>query len=106
MRRRVFEADLSQALADADGVVLGSVNRADQLADAERLSPDRVVANLRAAGRPAQTLPSADAIAEYLGEESNDGDVILVLSNGSFDGLHDKLLARLAAKTTAPRGVR
>jgi UDP-N-acetylmuramate: L-alanyl-gamma-D-glutamyl-meso-diaminopimelate ligase len=106
MRRRVFEAELSNALADADGVVLGSVNRADQLSDAERLSPERVVANLRAAGRTAQALASSDAIAEYLGEETNEGDVILVLSNGSFDGLHDKLLARLSAKAAAPRGAR
>lgn len=106
MRRRVFEAELSHALADADGVVLGAVNRADQLADAERLSPERVVANLRAAGRPAEVIASSDAIAEYLGEETNEGDIILVLSNGSFDGLHDKLLARLSAKAAAPRGVR
>jgi UDP-N-acetylmuramate: L-alanyl-gamma-D-glutamyl-meso-diaminopimelate ligase len=106
MRRRVFEAELSQALADADGVVLGGVNRAGQLTDAERLSPERVVANLRAAGRQAQTLASADSIAEYLSEEAKEGDVILVLSNGSFDGLHDKLLASLAAKAEAPREVR
>jgi len=106
MRRRVFEAELSKALADADGVVLGAVNRADQLSDEERLSPERVVASLHAAGRPAEVIASSDAIAEYLGEESHEGDVILVLSNGSFDGLHDKLLARLSSKAVAPRGVR
>ena len=67
MRRRVFEEELSQALAGADGVVLGGVNRADQLTDAERLSPERVVARLRAAGRTAESFASADKIADYLG---------------------------------------
>jgi len=106
MRRRVFEEELSQALAGADGAVLGGVNRADQLSDAERLSPERVVARLRAAGRTAESLASADAIAGYLGEELREGDVMLVLSNGSFDGLCDKLLARLSAKSAALREVR
>jgi UDP-N-acetylmuramate: L-alanyl-gamma-D-glutamyl-meso-diaminopimelate ligase len=106
MRRRVFEKELSEALAGADGVVLGSVNRAGQLGDAERLSPQRVVASLRAAGRPAEAFGSADAIVEYLGEELSAGDVMLVLSNGSFDGLCDKLLARLSARSAVPREAR
>jgi len=106
MRRRVFEEELSQALAGADGVVLGGVNRADQLTDAERLSPERVIATLRAAGRTAESFASADKIADYLGDDLREGDVVLVLSNGSFDGLCDKLLARLSAKTAAPREVR
>jgi UDP-N-acetylmuramate: L-alanyl-gamma-D-glutamyl-meso-diaminopimelate ligase len=106
MRRRVFEAELSQALAGADGIVLGGVNRADQLSDAERLSPARVVAHVRAAGRTAESLASSDAIAGYLGENLRKGDVVLVLSNGSFDGLCDKLLACLSAKSAAPREVR
>jgi UDP-N-acetylmuramate: L-alanyl-gamma-D-glutamyl-meso-diaminopimelate ligase len=65
-----------------------------------------VIARLRAVGRTAESLASADAIAEYLGEELREGDVMLVLSNGSFDGLCDKLLARLAAKSAALREVR
>jgi UDP-N-acetylmuramate: L-alanyl-gamma-D-glutamyl-meso-diaminopimelate ligase len=106
MRRRVFEGELSQALAGADGVVLGGVNRADQLTDAERLSPERVIANLRAAGRTAESFASADKIADYLCEELREKDVVLVLSNGSFDGLCDKLSARIAAKSVAQREVR
>ena len=48
----------------------------------------------------------ADSIADYLAGELHEGDVVLVLSNGSFDGLCDKLLARLAAKSAAAREVR
>jgi UDP-N-acetylmuramate: L-alanyl-gamma-D-glutamyl-meso-diaminopimelate ligase len=101
MRRRLFENDLADALASADGAVLGAVNRAQLLSDEERLSPERVLTRIRAAGRPAKGFASADAIAEFLAAETRAGDVVLVLSNGSFDGLCDKLLSRLNAAVPA-----
>jgi UDP-N-acetylmuramate: L-alanyl-gamma-D-glutamyl-meso-diaminopimelate ligase len=106
MRRRIFEDDLGAALATADGAVLGPVNRAQMLSDAERLSPERVVKTIRAAGRRAQALNSAAEIAEFLAGELRQGDIMLVLSNGNFDGLCDKLLALLNSRSPAPRGVR
>ncbi len=101
MRRRVFENDLADALALADGAVLGAVNRAQLLSDEERLSPERVLARIRGAGRRAEGFSSADAIADFLAAETRPGDVVLVLSNGSFDGLCEKLLARLNSPVPA-----
>ena len=101
MRRRVFENDLADALALADGAVLGAVNRAQLLSDEERLSPERVLARIRGAGRRAEGFASADAIADFLAAETRPGDVVLVLSNGSFDGLCEKLLARLNSPVPA-----
>ena len=106
MRRRVFEDDLAAALATADGAVLGPVNRAQMLSDAERLSPERVVKAVRASGRRAEALNSASEIAEFLAGELREGDIMLVLSNGSFDGLCDKLLALLNSRSPAPRAAR
>jgi UDP-N-acetylmuramate: L-alanyl-gamma-D-glutamyl-meso-diaminopimelate ligase len=97
MRRRIFEQDLADALAAADGAVLGAVSRAQLLSDEERLSPTRVLERIREAGRRAEAFGPADAIAEFLAAEARPGDVVLALSNGSFDGLCDKLLARLNA---------
>ncbi len=99
MRRRIFEDDLTLALALADGAILGPVNRAQLLNDDERLSPERVVARLRSGGRVAQTAKSAEEIVGYLAGELRERDVVLVLSNGSFDDLCGKLLTRLSAKT-------
>jgi len=98
MRRRVFQDALPQALALGDHVILGSVHRAGQLSDEQRLDPETVAAAVRALGKDAQVFPGADAIAEFLGAEANAGDLLLVMSNGSFDGLCDKLLKRLAAR--------
>ena len=95
MRRRIFEEDLADSLASADGAVLGAVNRAQLLSEDERLSPERVLARVRSAGRRAEAFGSADAIADFLAAEVRPGDVVLALSNGSFDGLCEKLLTRL-----------
>ena len=82
------------------------MNRAQLLSDAERLSPERVVKRVRAAGRQAQAFDSADQIADFLANETREGDVILVLSNGSFDGLCEKLLAQLSSKAATPQAGR
>jgi UDP-N-acetylmuramate: L-alanyl-gamma-D-glutamyl-meso-diaminopimelate ligase len=106
MRRRVFEEPLVAALATADGVALGPVNRAQLLSDAERLSPERVVARVESLGRTAKALNSAAEIAEFLAEATHSGDVVLVLSNGSFDGLCEKRFTALGQNAMAPREAR
>jgi UDP-N-acetylmuramate: L-alanyl-gamma-D-glutamyl-meso-diaminopimelate ligase len=103
MRRRVFENDLAAALAAADATVLGAVNRANLLSDEERMSPARVLDSLRASRQTAEGFDSADEIAEYLSAETQPGDLVLVMSNGSFDGLCGKLLRKLQERG-APAG--
>jgi len=60
-----------------------------------------VAEDVRAHGRLAQAFESAEEIAEYLAAESRPGDVVLIMSNGSFDALSAKLLEKLAAHTGA-----
>jgi len=97
MRRRVFQNALPQSLALGDRVILGSVHRATQLADDLRLDPESIATAVQQLGQDARVLPSADAIADFLAAEARPGDLLLVMSNGSFDGLCEKLLERLAA---------
>jgi UDP-N-acetylmuramate: L-alanyl-gamma-D-glutamyl-meso-diaminopimelate ligase len=99
----VFENDLASSLAIADVTVLGAVNRAALLDDAERLSPARVLEKVRAAGKKAEGFESSDEISEYLMQETQPGDIVLVMSNGSFDGLCLKLLGKLQERG-APAG--
>lgn len=105
MRRNAFEGPLAEALSLADAIVLGPVSRANLLSDAERLSPDRIVGLLTAQKRQAAACPSADAVVEYLSREANSGDVILVMSNGSFDGLCAKLVSRFSNSASQARQV-
>ena len=110
MRRKVFQDALPQALALGDRVVLGGVFRAQQLGDENRLDPESVAASVRALGREADVFSGSDAISEYLVREAQPGDLLLLMSNGSFEGLCEKLTKKLeaaaasaAAPATSPR---
>jgi len=99
MRRKVFQDALPEALALGDHVLLGGVHRSGLLDDVHRLDPEAVAATVRAHGKDARVLPGADAIADLLAAEAKSGDVLLIMSNGSFDGLCEKLLKKLSART-------
>ena len=98
LRRNVFQEKLAAAFDDADEIVLAEVFGADQLPPEERLDPARLVADIARRGRPARFLPGVDAIVAHLVAEARPEDVVAVLSNGGFGGIHGKLLAALLAK--------
>jgi UDP-N-acetylmuramate: L-alanyl-gamma-D-glutamyl-meso-diaminopimelate ligase len=95
MRRKIFQDVLPEAFGVADAVLFGPVNRAQLLRDEERLSPEGIAEALRQHGRAAQALCSANEIVDYLAANAKPGDLVMVISNGSFDGLSAKLLAKL-----------
>ncbi len=95
MRRKVFQDELPDALAGADVTLIGAVNRAQLLGDQERLSPDTIAAGVSARGREAKAFASTAGIVEYLSAKANPGDVVIIMSNGGFDGLTAKLLDAL-----------
>jgi UDP-N-acetylmuramate: L-alanyl-gamma-D-glutamyl-meso-diaminopimelate ligase len=95
LRRKVLEADLIASLRLADQVVLAGVYQQQRIPDAERLHPEDVVAALNAAGTNAALLPDADAIVNGIAARLKAGDVVAILSNGGFDGIYEKLPARL-----------
>jgi UDP-N-acetylmuramate: L-alanyl-gamma-D-glutamyl-meso-diaminopimelate ligase len=102
MRRKVFQETLPQALALADRVVLGGVFRSQQLGDDKRLDPGTVAKSVRALGKDARVLGSSQEIADTLAAESQPGDLLLLMSNGSFDGLCDKLIKKLGNDVPVP----
>lgn len=102
MRRKVFQETLPQSLALADRVSLGGVFRAQQLADDNRLDPESVAASVRALGKDARVFNGSDALAWHLSAEARSGDLLLIMSNGSFDGLCEKLLRDLKLRHSQP----
>jgi UDP-N-acetylmuramate: L-alanyl-gamma-D-glutamyl-meso-diaminopimelate ligase len=94
-RRAVFQDLLPRAFAGADGVVLAQVARMDQLPPNERLNPEKVVSDLRSAGKQAFYEPDTSSIIDRVSGLAGQGDVIVVFSNGGFDNIHTKLLAKL-----------
>jgi UDP-N-acetylmuramate: L-alanyl-gamma-D-glutamyl-meso-diaminopimelate ligase len=93
--RRVFQKDFAAAFAAADQVVIASVFRSS-LPESERLSEKELVEDLEAAGVAARHLPDVETIVQVVTGEARPGDLIVVMSNGGFGGIHGKLLQALA----------
>jgi UDP-N-acetylmuramate: L-alanyl-gamma-D-glutamyl-meso-diaminopimelate ligase len=94
-RRAVFQQELPEALKLADGVFISQVARLDQIPEKERLNPEAVVKAIADSGRPAFYERDADHIIDRLVPLLKENEVVAVFSNGGFDGIHEKLLARL-----------
>jgi UDP-N-acetylmuramate: L-alanyl-gamma-D-glutamyl-meso-diaminopimelate ligase len=95
LRRKVLEADLIASLQLADHVVMAGVYQQQRIPEDERLHPEDVVEALNAAGKPAELYPDVDAIVNSIAPQLRSGDVVAILSNGGFDGIYEKLPARL-----------
>jgi UDP-N-acetylmuramate: L-alanyl-gamma-D-glutamyl-meso-diaminopimelate ligase len=94
-RRAIFQKQLPEAFADADGVIFSKVARLEQIPEHERLNPEKVIADIAATGKPAFYEPTVEDIIGRLKPLAKSGDVIVIFSNGGFDGIHAKLLAAL-----------
>lgn len=98
-RRKVFQREYVAAFAGADEIIIGGVfhKQTDVVAAADLFSPEQLAADLSARGLHARTIGDVEAIANLLASECRAGDVILLMSNGSFGGLRQKLEAAFAA---------
>jgi len=105
-RRAVLQHQLSEALKLADGVMMAQVARLEQIPEGERLNPEGVVAAIVASGRPAFYEPDSAHIVNRLVPLLKTDDVVVVFSNGGFDGIHEKILGRLRSqeRRSATRG--
>ncbi len=95
LRRKVLAADLVESLRNADEVLLAGVYQQQRIPEDERLHPEDVVHSLNAAGTHAALYSDAQAIVDALAPRLAAGDVVALLSNGGFDGIYEKLPARL-----------
>jgi UDP-N-acetylmuramate: L-alanyl-gamma-D-glutamyl-meso-diaminopimelate ligase len=95
-RLAVFQRDYADAFDQADYVVLSTVfDRERGSAYGKLLDTDELTAEIAARGRTALCLDGADAIVRHLAPLLREGDVIAVMSNGGFGGIHEKLLDAL-----------
>lgn len=106
-RRKVFQREYVTAFGGADVVIIGGVfqKQTDQLAASELFSPEQLAADLHARRVDARAIADVDTICATLAEEARGSDVILLMSNGSFGGLRQKLTAALTARQRAAAAV-
>jgi UDP-N-acetylmuramate: L-alanyl-gamma-D-glutamyl-meso-diaminopimelate ligase len=94
-RRNVFQNEYPASFAGADQVVITLPFEMDKIPEDERFDSAALVRDLQARGQRAQLAPNADAVVKELAADLPHGSVVLVMSNGDFDGIHGKLLTAL-----------
>jgi UDP-N-acetylmuramate: L-alanyl-gamma-D-glutamyl-meso-diaminopimelate ligase len=95
-RLAVFQDEYARAFADADYVLIASVFDSQKaLEKGKTLDTSKLIEDISSQNKPAFLLPGADEIVGHLLPQLREGDVVAIMSNGGFDGIHEKLLAAL-----------
>ena len=97
-RRRLHQTAYATAFDGAARVSLRVPERHDRVPEGEELDVPRLVVDLRARGLEADAEREVPALVDRVAKEARPGDVILVMSNGSFGGFHEALIARLRGR--------
>ena len=97
-RRNLLQYELEDSLSQADGVIISEVPNPEKVPDGELLDVESVIENLSSRGKEAFIGLSSDDIVSKLIPLTSSGDTIVVLSNGGFGGIHEKLLEALKVK--------
>jgi len=95
-RLAVFQNDYANAFAAADYVVIAAVFDSQKVTEKGRaLDTSALIDAISRQGKPAVALPDADQIVAHIVPELRSGDIVAIMSNGGFGGIHDKILSAL-----------
>ena len=93
--RRVFQTIYPQAFDSADLVCVCRPSAMEKIPIEQRLSPEKLVADICARGTQASLFDNTDTLVDFLVQRGDTGDLMLIMSNGGFDNIHNRLLERL-----------
>ena len=90
--RDVFQDTYATCFEPADLVCIRQPPLLQKIPEGQRFSSEKLVQDLRDRGRAAHFFPDTEAIIDFLVANAREGDVILIMSNGGFDNIHERLL--------------
>ncbi len=93
--RTVFQQEYATVFDPADRICIRKPPLLKKVPEGERFSSKRLVADLKIRGKDAGYFDDTESIVDDLAGSSISGDVILIMSNGGFDNIHERLLGKL-----------
>ena len=93
--RRVFQNIYPLSFDGADIICIRHPSRLDKIPPEERFSSQKLVADLKHREKEAYHFPDTDSIIDFLVAKARPNDIVLVMSNGGFDNIHERLLKSL-----------
>ncbi len=100
--RNVFQDTYAGSFDAADLICIRQPPLLSKVPENIRFSSEKLVADLKQRGKNAFYFPDTDAIVSWLVQETRPGDLVLIMSNGGFDNIHERLLKRLGELGTSP----
>jgi UDP-N-acetylmuramate: L-alanyl-gamma-D-glutamyl-meso-diaminopimelate ligase len=94
-RRNIFQEIYAGSFDGADLTFVPEPSLMEKIPEADRFSSSRLVEDLKKRGLQAFYSPDTEHLLGAIIREARAGDVVLIMSNGSFDHLHDRLLEKL-----------
>lgn len=94
-RRKIFQKDYVEAFMTADEVFIARAFDQSKINEIDRFSSDELVQDLKARHKAAECQDKAEQIVDALRARAKKGDLVLIMSNGGFDGIYGKLLKAL-----------
>ena len=93
--RKVFQKVYPKSFDNADLVCIRKPPLLDKIPADERFSSEELTRDLKDRGKEAHYFPDTETIIDYLITDAKPDDVILIMSNGGFNNIHERLLKRL-----------
>jgi UDP-N-acetylmuramate: L-alanyl-gamma-D-glutamyl-meso-diaminopimelate ligase len=93
--RNIFQNIYPLSFDSADIICIRQPSLLDKIPPNERFSSQQLVNDLNCQGKDAHYFPNTDEIIDFLIAEARSGDLVLVMSNGGFDNIHERLLKSL-----------
>jgi UDP-N-acetylmuramate: L-alanyl-gamma-D-glutamyl-meso-diaminopimelate ligase len=101
-RRKVFQEAYASAFDAATEVLVREPAPLANIPEAERFSSLQLVEELANRGLGARYFSTTEEVLSYLDGSAREGDVVVIMSNGGFDNIHQRLLELLARSVAAP----
>ena len=94
-RRKVFQDDYARAFGSADLIFVASPFDQTKIDAANRFSTEELIQDLRQKGKTAEQGADVQDLLTKMAPLVKPKDVILIMSNGGFDNIYQKLLSQL-----------
>ena len=95
-RRKIFQSEYAQAFSGSHQVLIAEAFDQSKIDEQDRFSSEQLVEDLNERGSSAKVFGKVEEAVSLLQSSTKPGDLIVIMSNGGFDGIYTKLLKALA----------
>lgn len=97
-KRKIMEDQYAAAFDEADITIIASLHLPEKVNEGDRLSVESLVEKIKRRNKAAYYIPSVQQIVDFISSQAAGGEHVLIMSNGAFDNIHQKLIDKITTK--------